>query len=84
MDPFLDQRFETIGDHVILPLSGVAVIKLSNLTGDCSLNTKLCVENGVFGFLNSFNKFLYSGTCKKMKCKRDFFGLIWLRFQQLI
>ena len=48
MDPFLEQRFETIGDHVILSLSGVAVIKLSNLTGDFSLNTKLCVENGPF------------------------------------
>ena len=65
IDPFLDQRFETIGDQVILPLSGVAVIKLSNLTGDCSLNTKLCVENGVFGFLNSFNKFLYMELAKK-------------------
>ena len=65
MDPFLGQRFETIGDHIILPLSGVAVIKLSNLTGDCSLNTKLCVENGVFGFLNSFNKFLYMELAKK-------------------
>ena len=73
MDPFLYQRFETIGDHVIHPLSGVAVIKLSNLTGDCSLNTKLCVENGVFGFLNSFNKFLYMELAKKMKSKRDFF-----------
>ena len=51
MDPFLYQRFETIGDHVIHPLSGVAVIKLSNLTGDCPLNTKLCVENGVLAFL---------------------------------
>ena len=48
MDPFLDQRFETIGDHVIFSLSGVAVIKLSNLTGDFSLNTQLCVENGSF------------------------------------
>ena len=53
MDPFLDQRFETIDDHVILSLSGVAVIKLSNLTRNFSLNTKLCVENGVFGFLSS-------------------------------
>ena len=41
MDPFLDQRFEAIGDHVILSLYGVAVIKRSNLTGDFSLNTKL-------------------------------------------
>ena len=48
MDPFLDQRFETIDDHVKLSLSGVAVVKLSNLTGDISLNTKLCVENGSF------------------------------------
>ena len=48
MDPFLYQRFETIDDHVILSLSGVAVIKLSNLTRNFSLNTKLCVENGSF------------------------------------
>ena len=53
MDPFLDQRFETIDDHVILSLYGVGVIKLSNLTGDFSLNTQLSVENGVFGFLSS-------------------------------
>ena len=84
MDPFLYQGVETIGDHVILPLSGVAVIKLSNLTGDCSLNTKLCVENGVFGFLNSLYKFLYMELAKERSLKETFFGLISLRFQQLI